>query len=324
MLMNAKRLIIASFFVLLSVFFWAAPLTAQESGITDSTSLSVTVSSLPEAQVTVSENIIFPLLQGSGPLTSGNNLNLGISANITPISLDGTVDFTLTPIAFIQVIAGSTLGSGWNVPGLGDGLGINQREAGIGSPGEIIGDPFDGLIWKVYGAGLFQFDLAAVVPGDWNHVVFQTRQEINYRANTNAASGESWLFKADGGENRNGFNYYASYVLGYQMPASPVFNMVGLMAESDLYLYDTPSNRSDFGDDLMRWTFSTLFNFQITKTIGTTFIVQFNTQRNYEDRGDLAAYKDTKPYYQDRDLYNGDPLRLDFYRFALILNFKLR
>jgi hypothetical protein len=238
--------------------------------------------------------------------------------------VDGTVDLTLTPIAFLQVIAGSTLGSGWNVPGLGDGLGLNVRKPNeTGGTGEIVGDPFDGLVWKVYGAGLFQFDMAAVIPGDWTHVVFQTRQEVNYRANTNAASDESWVFKADDGENRNGFNYYASYVLGYQMPTSPVFNMVGFMAESDLYLYDTP-NRSSWGDDLMRWTFSSLFNFQITETIGTTFIIQFKTQRNYEDAGDLVAHKDKKPYYQDRDLYDADPLRLNFYRFALILNFKLR
>ncbi|GHV87680.1 hypothetical protein AGMMS50267_00400 [Spirochaetia bacterium] len=297
---------------------------AQEAGITDTTSVSLTVSSLPEAQLTISEHIIFPLLRGSGPLTSGNNLDLGIIGNVTPISLDGTVDLTLTPIAFLQVIAGTTLGSGWNMF-LGNGLGLNVPTVEDGNiVGKIEGDPFDGLIWKMYWAGLFQFDLAAIIPGDWNHVVVQTRQEWNYQANTNAAPDDSWIFKADDGENRNGFNYYASYVLGYQMPASPVVKMVAMMAEMDLRLYDKPENRSVFGDDKGRWTISSLVNFQFNDWLSTNFIIQLRTLRNYTDDGDLPQNKKNKPYYQTRQLYTDDPLRLDFYRFVAILSFKLR
>jgi hypothetical protein len=316
-----RRLFTAVFvgFIALALPVWA------ESGITDSTSVTVTVSTIPEMQVTVSENIVFPVMQFDNPLFSGNNLNLGVSANFTPISLDGTVDLTWTPIAFLQIFAGSTLGSGWLWPGLGDGLSRQVRGTTADGKSTTVreGTAFEALVWKVYWGGVFQFDLAAVLPGDWNHVVVQTRQEVNYRAYTGVDNTVSWLYKADSGENRNGFNYYASYVLGYQMPASPVFNMMGLMAEMDLYLYNTPK-RADWGDDLGRWTVSALFNFQITKWLGTTFLLQVNTKRNYTDDGD--AVQNTAPFYQDRVLVANDnnPLRLNFYRFAWLFNFKIR
>jgi hypothetical protein len=308
----------------------ALPVMAQEesaeaakSKIRDSTTVTVTVTTAPEMQATVSEHIVIPVMQFDNPLFSGNNLNIGLSANFTPITLDGTVDLTWTPIAFIQIFGGATLGSGWNWPGLGDGLGRNERTGGIGSPGHIVGDPFEALVWKVYWGGVFQFDLAAVLPGDWNHVVVQTRQEVNYRAYTGVDDNVSWLYKADNGENRNGFNYYASYVLGYQMPASPILKMVGIMAEMDQYLYNT-ANRESWGDNLGRWTISGLFDFEITKWLGATFLIQVNTKRNYNDPGDSEFAKALKPFYQDRDLVDANPLRLNFSKFVFLFNFRLR
>jgi hypothetical protein len=94
------------------------------------------------------------------------------------------------------------------------------------------------------------------------------------------------------------------------------------MAEMDLYLYDTPDSakRKLFGDDLGRWTVSGLFNFQVTKWLGTTFLIQLSSERNFDDDIDLGD----KPFYQDRDLYDAKPVQLDFYRFVWIFNFKLR
>jgi hypothetical protein len=304
-------------FIALSFSAWAEP------GITDSTTVTLTVTTAPEAQVTVSENIVFPVMQFDNPLFSGNNLNLGVSANFTPITIDGTVDLTFTPIAFLQIFAGSTLGSGWNIAGLGNGLGRVVRSGGIGSPRKIDGNPFEALVWKVYWGGVFQFDLAAVLPGDWNHVVVQTRQEVNYRGYTGVGPDVTWLYKADDGENRNGFNYYASYVLGYQMPASPVLKMIGFMGESDFYLYKTVG-REKWGDNLGRWTISGLFDFQITKWLGTTFLIQVNTKRNYNDPGDSEYAKASQPFYQDRDLVDANPLRLNFSKFVWLFNFKIR
>jgi hypothetical protein len=176
-------------------------------------------------------------------------------------------------------------------------------------------------VWGPHFGGVFQFDLAAIFPGDWHHIVFRTYHEWNYRAYTRADNGESWVFEGDDKENRNGSNYYGSYLLGYQMPRKPFFlDTVGFMAEMSQYLYGT-SGGSYWGDEMGRWIFSALFNFTITERFGAALIIQTRTRRNYRD-GDKA--NEHHYYYQYREIDSDDPLRLDFYRVAAILTLKLR
>jgi hypothetical protein len=78
---------------------------------------------------------------------------------------------------------------------------------------------------------------------------------------------------------------------------------------------------------LGRWTFSSLFNFQITERIGTTFIIQLHTVRNFTNYPDLpqngVETKKETLYYQDRELYKDAPRGLDFYRVAAIVSVRL-
>jgi hypothetical protein len=237
--------------------------------------------------------------------------------------MNGLADVYWTPAAFFQVRAGTRLGSGWNISLFGApvyGIGVNRPQSGGGGllTAEKTGSPFDGLQWKTHGGGTLQFDLAALFPGDWNHVVFQTYHEINYRGYTGAAAGESWVFENDDAENRNGFNYYGNILVGYQMPV--FLNTVGLLAEMDKYLYDTPG-RENWGDEKVRWIFSGLVNFTLTKWLGAALLIQFRTRRNFEDgdRKNSARY-----FYQSRTLNRDNPQRLEFYRAASVLTFAIK
>jgi hypothetical protein len=297
----------------------ALPLNA-DSEIRSTTGLTFQTSTRPEAKLGITQNFVFPLLRGESPLTEGNNLSLALSAELSPVSVNGIAEAVFTPIAFLQAVAGAKAGSGWNIELFGNdiyGIGINRRAGNTTKP-EVDGSPFDGLLWSAYGGAVFQFDLAALLPGDWNHVVFRTYHEARYKGNTAASSGDSWYFENDNGQNRNGLNYYGNYLLGYQMPI--FLNTVGLMAEMDLYLYDTP-HRKDWGDDLGRWTFGPLFNFTITKKFSAALIVQFHTRRSYTEGSEDDLTGDV--FYQDRHLKTNDPL-LTFYRAAAILSYKLR
>ncbi|MDR0450304.1 MAG: hypothetical protein LBH26_03470, partial [Treponema sp.] len=153
--------------------------------------------------------------------------------------------------------------------------------------------------------------------GDWNHLVFRTYHEIHYQGYTKATHGESWIFEAVIDENRNGLNYYGSYLLGYRMPL--VLNTAGFLAEMDRYLHNSPQG-GYWGDELGRWIFSLLFNFTVTGDLDAALIVQTRTMRNYQDgdRANSAHY-----YYQYRELDTDRPLRLDFYRAAAIFTYKL-
>lgn len=284
-----------------------------EGGIKTATDLTLTVSSRPEIKLGLSQSVVVPFLQGTGPLTADNNIKAVLTAEVSPISLNVLTNVTWTPIAFFQLAAGCKAGSGWNVNLFSSdiyGIGINRRSDD--GAGKISGSAFEGCYWGANIGGALQGDVAALFPGDWNHLVFRTYHEINYRGFSSASDEESWVFENDFGENRNGCNYYGNYLIGYQMPL--FLNMAGLMAEMTAYLYDTP-NRTAWGDELGFWVFSALANCTVTEWFGTALIVQCRTRRNYDDEN---------RFYQDRILDTSNPIGLEFYRVAVLMHFKIR
>jgi hypothetical protein len=307
-----------AFFTLLTMC--AGILIAQNqpeytSAFTSSGEITLQVSTAPEAKLSFTERYVFPVLQGESPLTQDNNVGVALSAEISPISLNGIAELTWTPIAFLQLAAGGKIGSGWNINLFGSdvyGIGLNRSDP-VGS-GVNDGGAFDGLLWKAQAGGAIQFDVAALYPGDWHHVVARSYHEINYKGYTRAKAYESWFFENDNGENINGFNYYGNLLIGYQMPI--FFNMAAFLAETDLYLYDT-ADRQKWGDDLVRWTFSGVLGFTLAKQLDLTLIAQFRTRRNFlEDNWQNL-------YYRNRNLDNSSPLGLEFYRVAAALTYRL-
>jgi len=289
----------------------------EENEITSSSELILQAATSPALKLFFIKRFNIPFLQGGSALTKDNNLNLALAGEISPISINGAADAVWTPIAFFQVSAGGRIGSGWNIILFGSdtyGIGLNKSDAS-GKP-EHAGKSFDGLLWKVKTGATLQADLAAVFPGDWNHVVARSYHEINYGGYTSAGKGESWYYENDDGyqgENCNGFNYYGNLLIGYQMPI--FLNTAALLAEANLFLYDTP-DRAKWGDDLIRWTFSFLLNFSVTKKMDIALITQFWTRRNFLE----ADWRDL--YYRYRTIDSSNPIRLEFYRVAAALTYK--
>ncbi|MCL2374145.1 MAG: hypothetical protein FWC65_02770 [Treponema sp.] len=307
------------------IFLIAFPImaAAAEDDPASSAHIEIQLSSEPAAKLVLSQSFTIPFLQGSSPLTRGNNINTVFSAEFSPVSVNGITEINWTPAAFFVLSGGGLAGSGWNMP-LGYGIGINRPDRDDPAPADpprrsqVDGNAFDGLIWKAWGAGTLQFDLGAVLPGDWNHVLFQTRHEFRYAAYTRARAGESWVFENDFRENENGWRYRASYVIGYYMPRFPVFNLVAFMAELDKPLYSTRGGNF-WGQHLGYWIFSCFFNFSITPRLNTILAVQMHTRRNHGDYN----LNSTDYFYRDLELQSGGR-RLLFHRAALIINYRLR
>ncbi|MDR2079196.1 MAG: hypothetical protein LBP74_05700, partial [Treponema sp.] len=153
-----------------------------------------------EVMLSYTHGWTFPLFQGEGPLTSGNNLRNLLTVSVTPVSFSGKIEGIFTPIAFFQLSAGFFAGTGWNI-NFGNkvkyGLGLNIPEEsrdqaldGGSKTSVVYRAPFDGLVWDLHGGTTLQFDTAAIWPGDWRHIVFRAYNEINYWAFTGAADGE--------------------------------------------------------------------------------------------------------------------------------------
>jgi hypothetical protein len=288
----------------------------DQSTVITSNELELQIASSPAAKLKFTRKYVFPFLQGESSLTKANNIELALRAEITPISLSGFAEAVWTPIAFFQLSAGTRIGSGWNISLLGKevfGIGLNYPNAE--SRSEHSGSAFDGLMYKAQAGATLQADLAALYPGDWHHVILRTYHEINRYGYTRAKANESWYYENDDGENCNSFNYYGNLIIGYRMPI--FLNMVALLTEADLYLNNMPG-RSKWGDDKIRWTFSAVFNFTISRKFNASLVTQFITQRNFLE----PDWKDL--YYRERQLNTSRPMHLEFYRVAAILTYKLK
>lgn len=274
----------------------------------------IQATSSPTLKLCFFDRFNIPFLQGIGPLTKDNSINLGITGELSPVSLNAIIDSIWTPIAFFQLSSGGRIGTGWNISLFGNdiyGIGLNRPDEDGKS--EHSGSSFGGFFYKAHMGAALQADLAAVLPGNWKHVVMRTYHEINYSGFSRAGKRDSWYFESDEGENCNGFNYYFNFLLGYQMPI--FFNLVAVFAEGNRYLYDTP-DRTKWGEDYFRWTFSLIMNFTLTKNIEITLIPQLWTRRNYleENWSDL--------YYRNCTVKRSNPYHLEFYRVAGFISYK--
>ncbi len=313
-----RRHILHAFFAAAVLFINLLPLNAEEqkNSLEISKDASFTVTTLPEAMATVNVTLAYPLLRGQNPLTASNGIKFKTSAVVTPVSARGSLQLTFTPVAFLQFHTFTFAGSGWNFLSFDNGLCLVVRENGHETKYED--KSLDGLIWGYGGAATFQFDFAALFPGEWNHVVIQSMHEFRYRGFTGASDDETWAYECDWSMNRNGWNYYANLLLGYQMPIR--FNLVALLVEADTALYEVEGDFHDgeyWGQNLPRWKFGILGSFKCTDSISLSAILQFATS--------LKATGETEDFdfYQDRRVDKTSPYDFGFYRLIASVNVKL-
>lgn len=170
---------------------------------------------------------IVPTLQwGAGALTEGNNLTIRSTTGVSPISATQELRATLTPIAFLQFTAGGFIGTGWNLQ-IFDGLGeVDMTDGSVDSAS------LEGAVLRGFAGGTFQFDLAAIFPGEWNHVITVFSPLWTYSTLTGADRDSAWSFEADGGTNYRGWKFKTTAVLGYQPPFEAL-TIVGILYEGD-------------------------------------------------------------------------------------------
>lgn len=170
---------------------------------------------------------IIPALRWSdGALAANNNVTIRSTTGVSPISFTQEVRAIATPVALLQFFGGGLVGTGWNLQ-LFDGLGTVDTTNGEVDPGS-----FEGVVLRGFVGGTFQFDLAAVVPGEWNHVVTVISPQWTYSTFTGAENNQPWTFEADDGTNYNGWRYKTTAFLGYQPPL-PRLRTIGLLYEGE-------------------------------------------------------------------------------------------
>lgn len=235
-----------------------------------------------EAKASLSISEVFPAFVGDGPLLSGNKVTAKATFELSPVSVNAVGQVSLSPIAFLEFQTGASLGTGWTALGF-RGLGINPEG---NNESDIDLTPFGGIVWRVWGAGTFQFDIAALSPGEWHHVVLLATAKLEYKSNTGASATEAWLWEADCGENFNGAKFYGTYVLAYQMPL--FINLAGIMVESEEWIGDvrddaTMDSSGGWGSDFRLWQIGTVTNFVLSPKDSLAVLIQFKQKPDSTD-----------------------------------------
>ena len=254
----------------------------------------------PELKASIKHSLIWPMLVGSGPLQKDNNFQLDLEGELSPVSINGIVSGNLTPIAFLEIGAGGAIGTGWNIGfnGLGRNLpGVNNEKAQS--------EPFSGLVYRLWLETTFQFDIAAVMPGDWNHVLIAAIPKLQYMAYTGANEDEAWQYEADSGMNYNGLKFHGTYFVGYQMPIK--VNTVGVLIETSQYIdknadLSKMSDTNGWGSDFVELMISPLATIELNEKSELTVLLQFEKKRDYTDETIGYRYFGFRDY-QDSYIY---------------------
>ena len=292
---------------------------SKKSDIKFSTNINTVLAFPWRAKVTATEVIKVPFLVRNNPFMRGNNITFKIGAELSPITLEGKFDIVWTPLAFLELYGGASIGSGWTISKLGfHGLSYNKPNAQGRS--EIIPVNFRSVFYSANFGATFQFDLGAIIPSPWTHVVFKTDQYMVYRGLAGAKSTDSWIFQNDDGWNRNGFTYNGMYVLGYQMPL-PI-KLVALRIETYKTFFPTASgvDKRTWGEDRFYVVFGPLVAFKPADICTITLVAQWETKRNYINKTSPDKFSQ---FYQTLQINTANPDSVHFYQVGVIVDINL-
>lgn len=216
-------------------------------------------------------------LAGSGALTKDNSLVFAGEFQISPGTVKPHVFLRFTPIAFLAFGAGATFGTGWEF------LGSQCLATYNSACGEFDNiTPFKNWFYEFDASATFQFDAAALWPGEWHHIVLMAMYDFRYSGMTRQADGHPWVWAADV-PRVNGANYYADIILGWQLPLKHV-SLVGIQAEFEGYYSDSQIDASyrAFDIDFCRINISPLVVFSLTKKDTLFALIYFERRRGFD------------------------------------------
>ena len=233
------------------------------------------------------------------PFVSGNNLKIKTTLEVSPVSLSSTLSVSFTPVAFLIFSTGANIGSGWSFAPMNvDGMAAFDS---LSNSYEAL-SPFSSLYSSVWFEGLFQFDLAAVLPGEWNHVALVATYKPYYEAlSTGGEDGNPWLWQGSG-EKVNGWQYYSNIILAYQMPL--LLQTIGIQTEFHSYY-----SENSFAAQYTRWnpcftkiSINPLVNLRFAPNHNLIIQAGFSSRRSFTQASSTLDH-DLLKTYEGREWY---------------------
>ncbi|MBP3709039.1 MAG: hypothetical protein J6I73_01310 [Treponema sp.] len=254
-----------------------------------------------EARITAFIDYTVKIPFSDHPLVKGNTLVFEYALELTPISIMPKFKLSFTPIAFLVFSAGVNTGTGWPFPAISvQGMAkLVDTSASSGWDAYENLTPFKQFYIDTYVSGTFQFDVGALWPGDWHHIVMLATYKTGYIALTGMHDREVWKWQG-GGNKTNGWQYEANFVLGYQMPI--VLSMVGLNIELAGHYSSTDYTNAAYKGNFMTVNIAPLARFKFNEHHMLTTLAYFANRRSFAE-GHTSSHQETELTYAGSEWY---------------------
>lgn len=231
----------------------------------------------------------FPIPFGDNPLFSSNYVQTQVALMLSPVSISPTFSVVFSPLPFLIFKAGASIGGGWDF-GSSDTGGLSTYDK---TKKEYIAIPaFSSMYYDAFIEGTFLFDIAAIIPGDWNHIITVGTYALTYKGITSGGK-HPWSWLNAGEEQANGLVYSASALLGYQLPLE-FETMFGITAGFSGYFFEDDFNTESHAWDptFMTVSLSAIIEVTLSDNHTITLLSGFETRRSYD-----KEYADTIPVF---------------------------
>ncbi len=220
-----------------------------------------------------------PVLTGESALFAGNNVTLRAECGLTPVSSTQHFSVTFSPAAFFDLDAGFVTGSGWNI---GSFHGIREYNPARNEYDEL--DSFSTWYLYPFVRATIKFDVGALWPGDWHHIVGLATFETGYQSLIGAKQ-TVWEWQTFAG-NADGWFYRQYYVIGYQMPLklsmiAMTFDLSGHYNASDYGQF-----AQSFGGDFMYAEIGPMIEVTLNKKNYFYSLIAFSGRRSFAEPHD--------------------------------------
>ena len=179
-----------------------------------------------------------PIVLGSHWLLKDSSVTVLAGAELTPLTIAPFIRADFSPLPFLVFSAGASGGSGWAISSL-YGIAALDEESRTYEPFTA----FSAWYYDVWASALFQFDLGAIVKGDWTHVLFLAGYKVIYKGVSSVSWHDVWKWQ-NSGNKVNGLQYEASVIIGYQLPFA--VHRIGVI--TDLFGNYDSDDYGKFGD----------------------------------------------------------------------------
>lgn len=239
-------------------------------------------------------------------LVKDSNVVLEGGFEFSPISIRPMISASFTPVPFLVFSAGGSLGTGWNMLGWNGMAEFTEGNAAEDADYEGL-TPFAHWYYDFWGKGTFMFDTGAIWKGDWHHIVMAASYKALYQGLTGVENEQIWAWM-NAVNNVNGWQYFANFVLAYQMPLH--LYRAGFMCDLNGYFRSGDYGRisDSFNGDYMTIKLSPFMQFNFGERDSLYTLFTFAKRRSFAESHDDAI---EEPYLE----YDGDEWL--FYRIAL-------